>query len=367
MVIDYRKLNAATKKDSYPLPRIDDLFDTLGKAKIFSTLDMRAGFHQVPLEEESKELTAFTTKYGTYHYNMLPMGLVNSPATFQRLIDLCFRPLVNKCLAAYTDDLNVYLNNYHEHLHHLKQVFDCIELANLKLNPEKCYFFKEQLNFLGYIVTKNGIQTDPAKIQKIIDYPVPKTVTQVRSFLGIASYYRRFIKNFAAIARSLHEQTKTKKKLPWTEKTTESFNLLKKLLTTTPVLVRPDFNKEFILVTDESKLGLGCILTQLDEDGKEHPIMFASRGLRSGESNYAPTKLECLGVVWAVKMFRPYLLGKKFTIITDYSALTGLFKTSNPTGIIARWIVTLSEYEFDIKYRPGRVKESADFMSRLGY
>lgn len=367
MVIDYRKLNAVTKKDSYPLPRIDDLLDTLGKAKIFSALDMRAGFHQVPLEEGSKELTAFTTKYGTYHYNMLPMGLVNSPATFQRLIDLCFRPLINKCLVAYIDDLNVYSNNYYEHLHHLKQVFDCIKLANLKLNPEKCYFFKEQLNFLGYIVTKNGIQTDPAKIQKIIDYPIPKTVTQIRSFLGLASYYRRFIKNFAAIARPLHEQTKTKKKLPWTEKTTESFSLLKKLLTTTPVLVRPDFNKEFILVTDASKLGLGCILTQLDEDGKEHPIMFASRGLRSGESNYASTKLECLAVVWAVKMFRPYLFGRKFTIITDHSALTGLFKTSNPTGIIARWIVVLSEYEFDIKYRPGRVNESADFMSRLGY
>ena len=367
MVIDYRKLNAVTKKDSYPLPRIDDLLDTLGKAKVFSALDMRSGFHQVPLAEDSKELTAFTTKYGTYHYNMLPMGLVNSPATFQRLIDLCFRSLINKCLVAYIDDLNVYSNNYYEHLQHLKQVFDCIDTANLKLNPEKCFFFKDHLKFLGYIVTKEGIQTDPAKIQKIIDYPIPKTVTQVRSFLGIASYYRRFIKNFAAIARPLHEQTKTKKKVPWTMKTTESFNQLKKLLTTAPVLARPDFSKEFILVTDASKLGLGCVLTQLDDDGKEHPIIFASRGLRSGEPNYAPTKLECLAIVWAVKMFRPYLLGKKFTIITDHSALTGLLKTSNPTGIIARWIIILTEYEFEIKYRPGRINESADFLSRLGY
>jgi hypothetical protein len=143
MVIDYRKLNAVTKKDAYPLPRIDDLLDTLGKAKVFSALDMRAGFHQVPLDESSKELTAFTTKFGTYHYNTLPMGLVNSPATFQRLIDICFRPLMNKCLVAYIDDLNVYSSNEQEHIQHLEQVFQCIEAANLKLNPEKCFFFKD--------------------------------------------------------------------------------------------------------------------------------------------------------------------------------------------------------------------------------
>ncbi|KAG1419562.1 hypothetical protein G6F58_004549 [Rhizopus delemar] len=367
MVIDYRKLNAVTKKDAYPLPRIDDLLDTLGKAKVFSALDMRAGFHQVPMEESSKELTAFTTKFGTYHYNTLPMGLVNSPATFQRLIDLCFRSLINKCLVAYIDDLNVYSENSIEHLQHLDQVFNCIQIANLKLNPEKCFFFKDHLKFLGYIVTKEGIQTDPEKIKKIVDYPVPRTITQVRAFLGIASYYRRFIKNFASIARPLHDQTKTKKKLPWTKETTDSFVLLKKLLTTAPVLTRPDFTKSFILVTDASKLGLGCILTQLDENGKEHPVVYASRGLKSSEIHYAATKLECLAVIWAVKTFRPYLLGKKFTIITDHSALNGLLKTSNPTGIIARWITILSEYDYEVKYRPGRVNESADFLSRLGY
>ncbi|KAG0974677.1 hypothetical protein G6F28_013156 [Rhizopus arrhizus] len=312
MVIDYRKLNAVTKKDAYPLPRIDDLLDTLGKAKVFSALDMRAGFHQVPLEEDSKELTAFTTKFGTYHYNTLPMGLVNSPATFQRLIDLCFRPLINKCLVAYIDDLNVYSLNHQDHLQHLEQVFQCIQIANLKLNPEKCFFFKDHLKFLGYIVTKEGLQTDPSKIQKIVEYPQPRTIKQVRGFLGIASYYRRFIKNFAAIARPLHDQTKTTKKIPWTSLTTESFETLKKLLTTAPILSRPDFNKPFILVTDASKLGLGAILTQLDENGHEHPIVYASRGLKSTESNYAPTKLEfysayrSLGSKWVTKDAKPH-------------------------------------------------------------
>ena len=367
MVIDYRKLNAVTKKDSYPLPRIDDLLDSLGKAKVFSALDMRAGFHQVPVEKDSRELTAFTTKYGVYHYNTLPMGLVNSPATFQRLIDLCFRTLINKCLVAYIDDLNVYSHNINEHLIHIEQVFHCIQIANLKLNPEKCFFFKDHLKFLGYIVTKDGIQTDPSKIEKIQNYPVPKTLTQIRGFLGLASYYRRFIKNFAAIARPLHDQTKTSKKIPWTNKTTESFELLKKLLTQAPVLARPDFNRDFILVTDASRNGLGCILTQLDDNGHEHPIIYASRSLKSSEVNYGVSKLECLAVIWAVKKFRPYLLGKKFTIITDHSALKGLLNTTNPTGIIARWITILSEYEYDIRYRPGKVNESADFLSRLGY
>ncbi|KAG1140721.1 hypothetical protein G6F37_012936 [Rhizopus arrhizus] len=293
MVIDYRKLNAVTKKDAYPLPRIDDLLDMLGKAKVFSVLDMRAGFHQVPMDEDSKELTAFTTKFGIYHYNTLPMGL--------------------------------------------------------------CFFFKDHLKFLGYIVTKDGVQIDPETIKKIIEYPQPKTFKQVRGFLGLASYYRRFIKNFAAIARPLHDQTKTIKQVPWTEKTTESFETLKRLLTTAPILTRPDFSKPFILVTDASKAGLECILTQLDDNGHEHPIIFASRGLRSSEINYAPIKLECLAVIWAVNMFRPYLLGKRFTIITDHSALHGLLKSPNPTGIIARWIIALAEYEFEIKYRPGRV------------
>jgi len=368
LVIDYRKLNSITKKDAYAIPRIETLLDTLGKASVFSALDMRSGFYQVELDEDSREKSAFSTaQYGQWEYIRMPMGLCNSVGTFQRMVDLVFKSLINKCLVAYIDDLNCYSNEHEEHLHHLEQVFKCVRAANLKLNIEKCYFFKKRINFLGYIISDKGLEADPKKVEKIRDFPIPKTLKQVRSFIGIASYYRRFINGFAAIARPLHNLTKTKNPGIWDESAIKAFEGLKSALTNTPVLIRPDFDKEFIIITDASGKGLGAICSQLDENGHEHPIQYASRGLKSSEVKYGVSKLECLAVIWAINLFRPYLLGKHFTIITDHSALRGLLKTPNPTGIIARWITVISEYDFEIKYRPGRVNESADFLSRLGY
>lgn len=302
LVIDYRKLNAVTKLDSYSLPRIDDLLDTLGKATIFSALDMTSGFHQIPMEEDSIEKTAFTTKFGNYKYVTLPMGLCNSPSTFQRLVDIAFRPLLNKFLVCYVDDLNVYSNSNEEHLDHLEQVFKCCRIAGLTFNPSKCDFFKNSLKFLGYIVTAEGLMTDPMKVEKIKDYPVPKSITQIRSFIGLASYYRRFVKNFATIVRPLHEQTKQSNTRPWSKETAEAFEKLKSALISAPILVRPDFDKPFILVTDASKMGLGCILTQLDDEGIEHPISYLSRGVKNAEANYGISKLECLACIWEIGM-----------------------------------------------------------------
>lgn len=366
LVIDYRKINAITKKDAYALPRIETLLDTLGTASVFSALDMRSGFYQVALAEDSIEKSAFATaQFGQWEYTRMPMGLCNSVGTFQRMVDLVFRDLINKSLVAYIDDLNCFSKTPEGHVEDLKKLFICVQKANLKLNVDKCFFFKEKLNFLGYVITKEGLETDPAKIEKIKDFPLPTTITQIKSFIGIASYYRRFIQNFAAIARPLHNLTK-KNQNTWNQEAIESFNKLKEALTNTPVLVRPDFDKPFILVTDASRVGLGAILTQLDEEGHEHPVQYISRGVRGSESNYGISKLECLAIIWSIKVFRPYLLGRKFTIITDHSAINGLIKSQEPTGILARWIAILNEYEFEVKYRPGRVNESADFLSRLG-
>lgn len=295
------------------------------------------------------------------------MGLCNSPSSFQRLVDIAFRPLINKFLVCYIDDLNIYSNNHEEHLEHIRRVFECCRVAQLTFNPSKCKFFKTSLKFLGYIVTSEGLKTDPVKLEKIANLPLPKTITDVRSFIGICSYYRRFVPNFAAIARPLHEQTKKENKKPWSEETTLAFETLKKALITAPVLMRPDFSKEFVLVTDASIKGLSCILTQLDDKGCEHPIAYLSRAVNKEEANYGISKLECLAVIFGVKACRPYLLGNHFTIITDHSAIKGLLNTKNPSRILMRWINLLSEYRYTVKYRPGRVNESADFLSRLGY
>ncbi|CEP10129.1 hypothetical protein [Parasitella parasitica] len=237
------------------------------------------------------------------------------------------------------------------------------------LNPKKCHFFKEEILFLGYIVTRHAIKPNPETITKVKDFPLPTSIKQVRSFLGLASYYRRFINGFARIARQLHEQTKTTKKIAWTDEATKAFYELKERLTSYPILRKPDFNKPFEVVCDASISGLGAILTQRTEEGHEYPIIFSSRSLRGSEKNYGISKLELLAVVWSVQQYRPYLLGSPFqvTIISDHSSLAGLLKTKQPTGILARWIEILSEYNFKIVYRKGRINEAADFLSRLGY
>ena len=230
-------------------------------------------------------------------------------------------------------------------------------------------FFKEEILFLGYIVTRHAIKPNPATIEKVKDFPLPKTIKQVRSFLGLASYYRRFVNGFAKIARPLHDQLQTTKKISWTDEATKAFYTLKDKLTSFPILRKPDFSKPFEVVCDASILGLGAILTQRTEEGHEYPIIFSSRSLHGSEKNYGISKLELLAVVWSVQLYRPYLLGSPFevTIISDHSSLAGLLKTKTPSGILARWIEILSEYNFKITYRKGRVNEAADFLSRLGY
>ncbi|KAG2191823.1 hypothetical protein INT47_006654 [Mucor saturninus] len=330
---------------NYPLSNIDDLPDNLSKAHWMSTFDLRSGFFQANISRESKPLTTVVCSLGDFYFKKLPTGIKTSPSIFSQMMEQCLHELINDCIIIYLDDVTCFTNveNPEQHLLDLRKTFTCMANHGIVLNPAKCHFFQKRILFLGYVVTRNTIEPNPDTITKII--------------LGLASYYRRFVPQFAKIARPLHQQLQTTKKIAWTSETTAAFTKLKELLVSEPVLCKPDFVKKFYVVTDASKDGLGAVLTQKDDEGHEHPIIYSSRLLHGAEVNYGISKLELLAVVWAVKLYRPYLLGSKFTvtIISDHSALNGLLKTKQPSGILARWIKILSEYDFEIKYRPGRV------------
>ena len=291
--IDLRKLNARTIKDAYSLPRIEDALDSLNGACIFTSLDLKSGYWQVELDEASIPLTAFTVgPLGFYECIRMPFGLTNAPATFQRLTESCLGDLHLEWCIIYLDDIIIFSKNPDDHLTWLRGVFECLAKAGLKLKPSKCEFFRSSLKYLGYIVSKNGIAKDPRKIKAIQDWLRPKTVTEVRSFTGFTNYYRHFIKGYAKIARPLHELTsgengkKKHSKVQWTDRCQESFDSLKQICSDTPVLAYADYSKPFALHTDASTTGLGAVLYQKQEDGKERVIAYASRTLNKAERNY---------------------------------------------------------------------------------
>src|SRR5215469_2954036 len=235
--VDYRPLNKATKRDEYPLPRIDDMLDSLGGAAWFTSLDLASGYWQVEMNPNDREKTAFVTQFGTYQFTVMPFGLCNAPATFQRLMDEVLHDILWKFVVVYLDDLNIYLKTFEEHLQHLRIVFERLQKAGLRLNPEKCKFVTEELSFLGHLISKDGIRTDPDKIEKVKHFPRPQTVTQLRGFLGLASYYRRFIQNFSKIANPLNRMLKKNIPYEWKQEQQDAFKYLKKCLITSPILV----------------------------------------------------------------------------------------------------------------------------------
>ncbi|KAI5725816.1 hypothetical protein M8J77_020471 [Diaphorina citri] len=362
--MDYRKLNDVTRKDSYPLPRIDDTLDMLSGAHLFSTLDMKSGYWQVELHPKDKEKTAFTVSNGLWHFNVLPFGLCNSPATFERLMDCVLRGLTWKTCLVYLDDIIVIGKTFQEHVENLKAVFLRLRSAHLKLGPKKCNLFRTEVKYLGHIVSADGVKTDPDKIEAVKSWPVPKDKHEVRSFLGLATYYRRFIKGFADIARCLHRLTEKGRQFVWTEECGKSFEALKRELSQAPVLHYPVPGKPFVLDTDASNTGIGAVLSQIN-NGSETPVAYFSRALSKPERNYCVTRKELLGLVAATKHFHKYLYGQKFTLRTDHASLKWLLQFKNPEGQIARWIEQLLQsYDFEIKHRAGKSHSNADAFSR---
>ncbi|UYV77740.1 hypothetical protein LAZ67_15002095 [Cordylochernes scorpioides] len=361
--VDYRRLNKITKKDVYPLPRIDDALDSLAGSSYFSTMDLRSGYWQIEVDEKDREKTAFITPDGLYEFQVMPFGLCNAPATFERMIDSVLGSLKwNMCLC-YLDDIVVYAPTFEEHLRHLQLVLSCIQKAGLSLNHKKCLFGSRRIKILGHLVDANGIHPDPDKVEAVSKFPRPRNISELKSFLGLCSYYRRFIENFAGKARSLHDLLKTEKQFYWDAAQEKAFEVLKTALISEPVLGHFDESADTHLHTDASGHGIGAVLLQI-QGGKERPIAYASRSLTKAENNYSTTEKECLAVVWSISKFRPYLFGRPFTVVTDHHSLCWLVGQKDPSGRLARWALKLQEFDVTVIYKSGRKHKDADCLSR---
>ncbi|UYV61758.1 hypothetical protein LAZ67_1006359, partial [Cordylochernes scorpioides] len=298
----------------------DDVLDSLTGAKFFSSMDLRTGYWQIEIDEEDREKTAFITPDGLYEFRVMPFGLCNAPATFERMMDKLLAGLKWTICLCYLDDIIVYATSFKEHIERLGKVLRCIQQAGLCINHEKCRFGSSEIKVLGHLVTESGIRPDSDKIEAITNFPTPKTTTEVRSFMGLCSYYRRFVKDFANKAKPLHDLLRNNVKFFWSNEQEQSFQILKSALTTDPVLGHFKEDAETLVHTYASGYGVGAVLTQLVE-GKEKPIAYASRTLNAAERNYSTTERECLAVVWAIYKFRPYLFGKHFTVVSDHHSL----------------------------------------------
>ena len=360
MCLDYRLLNSVTLGDSYPLPLISDILDQLGNAKYFSTLDLKSGYHQIQLREEDKAKTAFSTDKGHFEYNSTPFGLKNMPMTFQRWMNNALTGLNGISTMVYMDDIVCYSKDLDSHMKHLKEIFIRLRRFNLKLSPQKCEFLRREVIYLGHKISQEGVTADPGKVSVLRNFPIPKDQKEIKSFMGLASYYRKFIKNFSKIAYPINRLLRKDTPFLWEQEQQNSFEILKEKLTTAPVLAYPDFSKPFEITTDASGTGLGCVLSQGDR-----PIAYASRAVSRTESKYPATHLECLAVVFAVNHFRPYLIGRKFTIYTDARSLIWLFSLKDPASQLYRWRLKLSEFDYEIKYKPGTLNRVADCLSRI--
>ena len=361
--LDMRRLNDCTRKDAYPLPRIDDSFDALSGSCWFSTMDLASGYWQVEIDPKDRCKTAFSAGSGHFEFNVMSFGLCNAPATFERLMERVLSGLHWEICLVYLDDIIVMAKSFEEHVKRLEVVFERLKGAGLKLKPKKCNFFRSEVLYLGHQVTSKGLATDPDKIEKVKNWPVPRTLKEVRSFLGLAGYYRKFIQDFSVIASPLHRLTQQDVRFKWTSACEEAFLKLKSALTSSPVLVFPDFSLEFIVDTDACGEGCGAVLSQL-VDGKEHAIAYMSKKFKKAERRYSVTRMELLAVVTAVKHFQHYLFGRRFRVRTDHGSLRWLLNFKDAEGQMARWLETLGMFDFCIEHRPGRQHRNADALSR---
>ena len=361
--IDYRRLNAVTQQDAYLIPWIDESLDALAGSKFFSTLDLTSGYWQVPMDEDAKEKSAFITRNGLFKWKVLPFGLTSAPATFQRLMERVLVGLHWKTLLLYLDDVIVIAPDFDTHLERLGEVLSRLKTAGLKLKPSKCELFRQAVRYLGHIVSAEGVATDPLKISAIKQWSPPKDLKELQAFLGTAGYYRQYLRDYATLAKPLTSLTRKETPWRWDHETQESFEKLKEGLITAPVLGYPDPTKRYILDTDASAVGVGAVLSQVQE-GQERAIAYYSKTLDPAQRNYCVTRRELLAVVMAVKNFRPYLYGQAFTLRTDHASLRWLCRRKEPSAQVARWLEILAEFQYTLEHRAGPRHGNADGLSR---
>ena len=374
--VDFRQLNDLTEKDAHPIGSVEGNLTSLAGSRIFSALDNAGAFHVVPLSENAKQKTAFSTGYGHWHFKTMPFGLANGPATYSRLVQRVLQGIPTSMALAYLDDILCHSADFKGHMESLTRVFAAYSKAGLKLQPAKCFFFKASTKYLGHIVSADGLSPDPDYVQVVQDWPLPNTRSQVRAFLGKAGYYRKYIANYAAIARPLSDvlqketfpDLKDKDPFPPSEERTQAFQKLKQALLSKPILAFPDFSttaKPFVVDTDWSQTNgaIGCCLSQ-EQDGLERVIAYAAKRLDSTQLNYAPTKGELYAAMFAMKHFEYFLAGKKFILRTDHSSLQYIKSMQPPSLVEGRWLECVTKFDFDVVYRKGTSHGNADALSR---
>ncbi|GJS33295.1 reverse transcriptase domain-containing protein [Tanacetum coccineum] len=362
--IDYRKLNEATRKDHFPLPFMDQMLERLAGNEYYCFLDGFSGYFQIPIDPNDQEKTTFTCPYGTFAYRRMPFGLCNAPGTFQRCMMAIFHDMIEKTMEVFMDDFSVFGSSFSTCLTHLEKMLKRCEDTNLALNWEKSHFMVKEGIVLGHKISKSGIEVDRAKIDVIAKLPHPTTVKGIRSFLGHAGFYRRFIQNFSKIARPMTHLLEKETPFYFSKECIEAFNTLKKNLTEAPILIAPDWNEPFELMCDASDFALGAVLGQRHEK-HFRPIHYASKTMNEAESRYTTTEKEMLAVVYAFEKFRSYLVMNKCTVYTDHSALKYLFAKKDSKARLLRWVLLLQEFDFDVVDTKGAENLAADHLSRL--
>lgn len=366
LCVDYRLLNKKLLPDKFPLNRIDEILDSLGKAQFFSVLDLQSGYHQIPLHPDSRHITAFSTERGMYQWKVLPFGINIAPASFSRMMKIAFSGLSQSIAFTYMDDLIVVGCSEKQHIRNLTEVFKSCRKHNLKLNPQKSEFFRAEVNFLGHKCTKHGLLPDPQKIKAVEKYPRPTDKDAAKRFVAFANYYRRFIRNFADLAHPISSLTKKSVKFIWTDACEKSFIQLKNALISPPILKYPDFEKEFKVIVDASSLGCGGVLTQ-SYNGVDMPVTYVSKTFKKGEINKPVIEKELIAIHFALTTLRPYLYGRKFVVKSDHKPLIYLYNLRNPASKLTRLRLDIEEFNFDIEYIKGSDNVVADALSRIPF